>query len=117
MHVEVPGFLPYYSTDYGSAYVADSLEVMKSLPDKYVNLVLTSPPYAVHFKKEYGNVSKQEYVDWFLVFAREIYRLLPEDGSLVLNIGGSYNPGVPTRSLYHFKLLIALVEEIGFHLA
>ncbi|MCI0376717.1 MAG: site-specific DNA-methyltransferase, partial [Gemmataceae bacterium] len=38
-------------------------------------------------------------------------------GSLVLNIGGSYNKGLPTRSLYHFKLLIALVERIGFHLA
>ena len=43
--------------------------------------------------------------------------MLSEDGSLVLNIGGSYNKGVPTRSLYHFKLLIALVEQIGFHLA
>jgi site-specific DNA-methyltransferase (cytosine-N4-specific) len=35
----------------------------------------------------------------------------------VLNIGGSYNKGVPTRSLYHYKLLIELVETIGFHLA
>ncbi len=35
----------------------------------------------------------------------------------MLNIGGSYNQGTPTRSIYHFKLLIALVEEIGFHLA
>jgi DNA modification methylase len=34
-----------------------------------------------------------------------------------LNIGGSYNPGHPTRSLYHFKLLIALCEEVKFHLA
>jgi site-specific DNA-methyltransferase (cytosine-N4-specific) len=40
-----------------------------------------------------------------------------EDGSFVLNIGGSYNPGEPTRSLYHFELLLALVKEIGFHLA
>jgi site-specific DNA-methyltransferase (cytosine-N4-specific) len=52
-----------------------------------------------------------------LPFAREIFRILPEDGSFVLNIGGSYNKGTPTRSLYHFKLLIALVEEVGFHLA
>jgi DNA modification methylase len=52
-----------------------------------------------------------------LDFAREIYNLLPEDGSFVLNIGGSYNKGEPTRSLYHYKLLIALVDEIGFSLA
>ena len=35
----------------------------------------------------------------------------------VLNLGGSYNAGEPTRSLYHFKLLIHLVETVGFHLA
>jgi DNA modification methylase len=52
-----------------------------------------------------------------LPFAREIKRVLKDDGSFVLNIGGSYNPGLPTRSLYHFKLLIALCEELGFHLA
>jgi site-specific DNA-methyltransferase (cytosine-N4-specific) len=52
-----------------------------------------------------------------LEFGKEIQRVLAEDGSFILNIGGSYNKGAPTRSLYHFKLLIALVEEIGFHLA
>ena len=46
-----------------------------------------------------------------------MFRVLKPDGSLVLNIGGSYNPGSPTRSLYHFKLLIELVESVGFHLA
>jgi site-specific DNA-methyltransferase (cytosine-N4-specific) len=42
---------------------------------------------------------------------------LADDGSFVLNIGGSYNKGTPTRSIYHYKLLIALVEEVGFHLS
>ncbi|CAN5846204.1 site-specific DNA-methyltransferase [soil metagenome] len=113
----VPGFSPYYSTDLGDAYLADSLEVLKAIPDASVNTVLTSPPYALHFKKEYGNADKHDYVEWFLPFAAEIFRILPDDGSFVLNIGGSYNKGTPTRSLYHFKLLIELVERIGFHLA
>ncbi len=52
-----------------------------------------------------------------LPFAREMKRVLKKDGSFVLNIGGSYDAGSPTRSLYHFKLLIALVEEVGFYLA
>ena len=87
------------------------------MPEKCVNLVFTSPPYALHFKKEYGNVEKSDYVHWFLTFAHEIFRVLTDDGSFVLNIGGSYNKGFPTRSIYHFKLLVALVEEVGFHLA
>ena len=117
-HVQelLPTFKPFYSTDYGSAYNADSRRILKNIPDKSVNLV-SSPPYALHFKKEYGNVEKSDYVDWFLSFAHEIYRVLADDGSFVLNIGGSYNQGFPTRSIYHFKLLIALVDKVGFHLA
>jgi site-specific DNA-methyltransferase (cytosine-N4-specific) len=108
---------PLYATDWGAAYLGDSRVLMAALPEASVKLVVTSPPYALEFKKEYGNVAKADYVDWFLGFAREIKRILAPDGSLVLNIGGSYNPGEPTRSLYHFKLLVALCEEIGFHLA
>jgi DNA modification methylase len=108
---------PYFKGKYGAAYLGDSLDLLRSLPTGGVNLVVTSPPYALHFKKEYGNKTKKEYIKWFLPFASEIHRVLSDDGSFVLNIGGSYNPGTPTRSVYHFKLLIALIEEIGFHLA
>jgi DNA modification methylase len=116
-----PGLLlalpAYMETRLGASFLGDSLELLRSLPDGSVNLVVTSPPYALHFKKEYGNETKEKYIGWFLPFAREILRVLTDDGSFVLNIGGSYNKGIPTRSLYHFKLLIALVEEVGFHLA
>jgi DNA modification methylase len=108
---------PAYRTALGSAYAADSRALLAELPENSVDLVLTSPPYALHFKKEYGNVEKHDYVEWFMPFARQIYRALKPEGSFVLNIGGSFNRGTPTRSLYHFKLLIALVEEAGFHLA
>jgi site-specific DNA-methyltransferase (cytosine-N4-specific) len=108
---------PLYETEAGAAFVGDASQFMTLLPAGSVNLVVTSPPYALHFKKEYGNVDKQDYVAWFLPFAEQIKRVLTDDGSFVLNIGGSCNPGAPTRSLYHFKLLIALVEELGFHLA
>jgi site-specific DNA-methyltransferase (cytosine-N4-specific) len=113
----IKGFDPFYETKSGVILHADSLEVMKKIPDNSVNLVFTSPPYALHFQKEYGNVKQADYVAWFLEFAREIKRILTDDGSFVLNIGGSWNPGTPTRSIYQFKLAIALVEELGFSLA
>ncbi len=108
---------PFFASRLGAAYCGDSLELLQALPSASVNLVVTSPPYALHFKKAYGNEHKDSYVKWFLPFANEIQRVLTSDGSFVLNIGGSYNQGTPTRSIYHFKLLVALVEEIGFHLA
>ena len=115
--VTLPGFTPYYTTKLGAAYLADSSAILPAIPSNSIDAIVTSPPYALHFKKEYGNVGKDAYVDWFLTFAREFYRVLKDDGSFVLNIGGSYNKGKPTRSLYQYKLLIELVETIGFHLA
>lgn len=113
----LPAFTPHYITKFGVAYLNDALDILKALPDKCVNAVITSPPYALHFKKEYGNAAKDDYIEWFSPFAAEIFRVLTPDGSFILNIGGSYNKGMPTRSLYHFKLLISLVENSGFHLA
>ena len=106
-----------YSTGHGAAFLGNSQELLSRLPTGSVNLVFTSPPYALHFKKEYGNADKLDYVRWFLPFATQIFRVLKDDGSFVLNIGGSYNRGTPTRSLYHFHLLLTLVEEVGFYLA
>jgi len=108
---------PFYSTRLGATYLGDSRKLLAQLPARTVNLTFTSPPFALHFKKEYGNVEKSQYIPWFLAFARDVHRVLRDDGSFVIDIGGSYEAGRPTRSLYHFKLLVALVEEVGFHLA
>ncbi|HEY1350494.1 MAG TPA: site-specific DNA-methyltransferase [Ktedonobacteraceae bacterium] len=108
---------PFYETHLGKAYLGDSLEIMQSLPENSVNLVVTSPPFALVFKKAYGNKDQHEYVEWFLQYAREVHRVLQQDGSFVLDIGGAWNRSIPTRSLYQYKLLIALVEQVGFHLA
>lgn len=115
--VDLPNATPSYSTALGRSYLGDSLALLPQLEAGSVNLVMTSPPYALHFKKEYGNAPQDEYLDWFRPFAREIHRVLADDGSFVLDIGGSYRPKLPVRSLYHFKLLVMLCEEFGFHLA
>ncbi len=46
---------PLYTTRFGSAYVGDSLELLAAVPDESVDLVMTSPPFALQRKKEYGN--------------------------------------------------------------
>jgi DNA modification methylase len=108
---------PLYKTQFGSMYNADSAELMRGLPNDSIDLVVTSPPYALHFKKEYGNANQAEYLNWLLPFAREIRRVLKPSGSFVLNLGGAWTPGQPTRSLYHFRVLLALIDELDFHLA
>lgn len=108
---------PYYRTKLGAAYVADAREVIADLPDDSIDVVLTSPPYALHFKKEYGNADQAEYVDWLLGFAEGIRRVLKPSGSFVLNLGGTWTPGSPTRSLCHLEVPVRLVREAGLHLA
>src|SRR5690554_6092105 len=104
-------------TKLGSIIHSDSLEVLKGLKDESVSLIMTSPPYGLSSPKEYGNVHQNDYLDWFWNFAKEFKRVLKDDGSLVIDIGGTWNKGAPTRSIYHFKLLIMLVEELGLNLA
>ena len=107
-----------FRTQFGSIQEADSLVYMKEcISDTSIDLIVTSPPFALLRKKDYGNVAEHEYVGWFEQFGREFYRILKPTGSLVIDIGGTWIPGQPTRSLYHFELLIMLCRKLGFHLA
>lgn len=107
----------YHRTKHGRMMLGDSLELLRKFKAGSVDLVMTSPPFGLVRKKEYGNVAADEYVDWFRPFAEAFARVLTDQGSLVIDIGGAWHQGQPTRHLYHFKLLVMLCEEYGFHLA
>lgn len=113
----IPSASPAYTTVCGAAYLGDSLELLPQLPDSSISLVITSPPFALQREKEYGNLSQDDYVGWLEHFARVIHEKLNDDGSFVLDLGGAYKKGVPVRSLYNFRVLIRLCDEIGYHLA
>jgi DNA modification methylase len=106
-----------YQTGLGAAFLGDSLELLSQLPDKSINLVLTSPPFALQREKEYGNKEQSEYIGWLAQFAEVVYRKLKDDGSFVLDLGGAYEKGKPVRSLYNFRIPIHFCDEIGFFLA
>ena len=108
---------PLYYTARGQAYVGDSLELLAELPDASIDLVMTSPPFALRRQKTYGNVEETEYVQWIKPFGQAVFRVLKESGSFVLDLGGAYRSGMPSRSLYNFRVLLAFCDEIGFHLA
>ncbi len=112
----LPKVKPYYSTRLGKAFLGDTLNLIKKIPDNSVNLIITSPPYGLRKKKEYGNADPEVYVKWFMPFAEQFLRVLKPNGSFVLNIGGGWEKGKPTRSLYQFELLLELCKH-GFNLA
>ncbi len=108
---------PYYETRLGAAYLGDAHDLLGRLPRWSVDLIVTSPPFALTRKKRYGNVDARSYVRWFMPFANHFHRVLKPTGSLVIHIGGAWRPGRPVKSLYQFKLLIALCEKGRFQLA
>jgi site-specific DNA-methyltransferase (cytosine-N4-specific) len=101
---------PYYETKWGSAYLGDALDLLDIINKSTADLIMTSPPFALRRKKEYGNVEAEKYVEWFILFAEKFYDILKPTGSLVIDIGGSWEPGKPTRSLYHYELLLSLCK-------
>lgn len=107
----------YAETERGRVFHGDSLGLLhETLPSCSVDLIVTSPPFALAHKKPYGNVDADRYLEWFRPFAQGMHRVLKDQGSLVIDIGGAWKSGTPTRSLYHFELLIMLCREFGFHL-
>ena len=64
VNIEKMGSSPTYQTSLGAAFLGDSLELLNQLPDKSINLVLTSPPFALQRAKEYGNKGQDEYIEW-----------------------------------------------------
>lgn len=108
---------PLYISRYGRAYLGDALDLLGCLPDASVDLVLTSPPFALQRKKEYGNREQDEYVEWLLRFTPEVRRVLKDSGSFVLDLGGAYRKGRPVRSLYNYRVLIRLCDEQRWNLA
>lgn len=107
-----------YKTLLGQAYCGDSHElIVNELEDESVDLVVTSPPFALLRQKEYGNENQYKYIDWLCEFARLLLPKLKDTGSLVIDLGAAYNKGEPTYSLYQFKTLIKLCDEVGYKLA
>ena len=107
----------FYITQHGKIFNGDSYHFISDLRENSVDLIVTSPPFGLVREKEYGNVPADEYLDWFRPYATQFHRVLKQSGSLVIDIGGVWNKGEPTRHLYHFELLIMLCKEYGFHLA
>ncbi len=67
-------------------YLGDCREVLKTLDDHSVDLIITSPPYADSRAQTYGGIKPEDYVEWFLPISAELLRTLRPAGTFILNI-------------------------------
>ena len=93
-------------------HLGDCLTVLSAMPADYVDLIVTSPPYADARKHTYGGIAPDRYVEWFTERAIEMLRVLKPSGSFVLNIKERCADG--ERHTYVLDLILALKREVGF---
>ncbi|MCL2413227.1 MAG: hypothetical protein FWC98_03715, partial [Bacteroidales bacterium] len=54
----------------------DSKDLLSTIADNSVDLIVTSPPYADRRQSTYGGIKPEKYVDWFLPISKELLRVL-----------------------------------------
>lgn len=109
-----------YETHGGAYYVGNSEKLLssKSFAGLHgrVQLLLTSPPYPLNEKKSYGNLTGEAYLKWMESLAPIFTNLLTEDGSIVIELGNSWEPGRPVQSLLALEALMAFTKAKGTEL-
>ncbi len=101
----------FRQTSIGDAtlYLADCMDVLRTLPDNSVDLIFTSPPYADQRKNTYGGIHPDDYVEWFLPISAELLRVLTPTGTFCLNIKEKVVDG--ERSTYVLELILEMRKQ------
>ncbi|MBM9590153.1 site-specific DNA-methyltransferase [Leptospira sp. 201903075] len=84
----------------------------KLIDAKSVDLIITSPPYADKRKNSYGGIHPDKYIEWFLPIAKNLHRVLKDDGSFILNI--KEHPKNGERATYVIELILELRKQGWF---
>src|ERR1700722_20977781 len=81
-----------------------------------VNLIFTSPPFPLNRKKRYGNKTGEEYIKWLSAFGPLFKKMLAPDGSIVVEMGNSWEQGMPVMSTLALRALLEFKDSNELHL-
>ena len=111
---------PAYETTNGEMFMGNAEEVLASdLGSRIqgrVDLVFTSPPFPLNRKKKYGNLTGERYVSWLAGFAPVLRDTLSPTGSIVLEVGNSWESGHPVMSTLGLRALLSFLDSGKLHL-
>jgi site-specific DNA-methyltransferase (cytosine-N4-specific) len=104
-----------YETFFGRMLQGRAEEVLRSEAMERVRgrvqLILTSPPFPLLRQKEYGNVQGQSYVDWLASYADLFRDLITVNGSIVIEVGNSWERARPVMSTVSLQALLAFLDR------
>ena len=102
-------------TQSGRYYVGKSENLLKESDflklKGQIQLIFTSPPFPLNSKKSYGNMLGGEYLEWFTSLAPLFSEMLTEDGSIVIELGNSWESQRPVQSLLPLQSLLNFVSH------
>jgi DNA modification methylase len=109
-----------YATQWGRMHHAKSDALLRGTSlarfEGKVDLVFTSPPFPLNRKKRYGNEQGEEYIKWLCAFGPLFKKMLAPKGSLVIEMGNSWEPGEPVMSTLALRSLLEFQTRNGLHL-
>jgi DNA modification methylase len=104
-----------YKTKLGQMILGDASEVLKSDSIRRyrgkIQLIFTSPPFPLNRKKKYGNLQGEEYIDWLAGFAPLFKDLLTPNGSIVIELGNSWESRRPVMSPLNVRSLLSFLDQ------
>lgn len=81
-----------------------------------INLVFTSPPFPLNRQKRYGNEVGDAYIQWLCEYGPLLKKMLTPDGSIVIEMGNSWERGEPVMSTLALKSLLEFKERNNLYL-
>ena len=100
----------------GKIINGDCVEVMKTLPEGEVDLVVTSPPYnvGISYDTHIDNLSMDDYWGWTKEWLTETYRLLKDDGRVAINIPLEVNVQSRGGRVFFVSEFYQVMKQVGF---
>ena len=100
----------------GDIHCSESVKFMNEMPEKSVDLIVTSPPYGVGI--DYDNWDDDKYFDEYMRFTREwlgaAYRVLRDDGRIAVNIPYEINRQKKGGRIFFSSEIWQVMKQLGF---
>jgi len=95
----------------------DSIEVMKDMPESFVDLIVTSPKYNVGIDYDScdDRMSMNDYWEWTKDWLTQALRVLKSDGRIAINIPYEVNVQERGGRILFMAEFWSVMKEVGFN--
>ena len=100
----------------GKIITGDCIEVMKSLPEGEIDLLVSSPPYnvGINYDAHIDTLDMDVYWEWTKEWLSEAYRILKDDGRVAINIPYETNVRERGGRVFFVSEFYQIMKQVGF---